>query len=105
MSVKPLSLKRLILLFKAATWGGGGGLKRSRLFVPSPLELRESANKLREVGLVVLAVELGSMPSPKRAFQRTIKEASARVGLQAYTSDNLPFSGAWLVFQEKIAFE
>jgi hypothetical protein len=54
---------------------------------------------------MVISVELGSMSSPKRAFQRKIKEASARAGMEAYTPDNLPIGGAWLVFQEKITFE
>jgi hypothetical protein len=78
---------------------------RSRLFIPSPLELRESANKWRGDGFVVLVVEPGSMPSLKRALQRKIKEAGARAGLEAYTTDNHPVGGAHLVFQEKIAFE
>jgi hypothetical protein len=78
-----------------------GGFKRSRLFIPSPLEFRESDNKWREAGLMVLTVEPGSMPSSKRIFQRKIKEAGARAGLEAYAPDNLPIGGAWLVFQEK----
>jgi hypothetical protein len=82
-----------------------GGFKRSQLFVPCPLELKESANKWRETGFVVLAVEPGFMPSPKRAFKYKIKEAGVRTGLEAYTPDNLPFGGAWLIFQEKIAIE
>jgi hypothetical protein len=82
-----------------------GGFKRSQLFVPSPLELRESANNWRDAGLMVLAVEPGSMPSPKRAFQWKIKEVGVRVGLEAYAPDNLLIGGAWLVFQEKIAFK
>jgi hypothetical protein len=57
-----------------------GGFKRSRLFIPSPLEFRESDNKWREAGLMVLTIE---------------------PGLEAYTPDNLPIGGAWLVFQEK----
>jgi hypothetical protein len=54
---------------------------------------------------MVLIVELGSMPSPKRALQRKIKEANARAGLESHTPDNLPVGGARLVFQEKITFE
>jgi hypothetical protein len=62
-----------------------GGFKRSRLFTPSHLELRELTNNWREAGFVVLAVELGSMPSPKRALQMKIEEVGTRVGLEAYT--------------------
>jgi hypothetical protein len=81
------------------------GYKRSQLFIPCPLEFRESANRWREARLVVLAVELGSMPSSKRNFQWKIKDAGARVGLEAYASNNLLIGGTWLVFQEKITFE
>jgi hypothetical protein len=69
------------------------------------MELREPANKWRKAGFMVLIVELGSMPSPKRALQRKIKEADARAGLESHTPDNLPVGGARLVFQEKITFE
>jgi hypothetical protein len=34
---------------------------------------------------MVIAAEPGSMPSSKRAFQREIKEAGVRAGLEAYT--------------------
>jgi hypothetical protein len=45
-----------------------GGFNRSRFFITSPMEIRESANKWREVGLVILTVEPGFVPSTKRAF-------------------------------------
>jgi hypothetical protein len=77
-----------------------GAFKRSWLFVPSSLELKESANKWREAGLMVLVVELGSVPSLKRAFQWKIKEAGVRVGLEAYAPNNLPIGNTWLVFQK-----
>jgi hypothetical protein len=54
---------------------------------------------------MVLTVELGAMPSSKRDFQRKIKEAGTRAGLETYAPDNLPVGRTWLVFQEKIAFE
>jgi hypothetical protein len=47
---------------------------------------------------MVLAVEPGSMPSPKRTLQRKTKEADAREGLEAYNPDNLLIDGAQLVF-------
>jgi hypothetical protein len=45
-----------------------GKLEWSRLFAPSVVELRESAHKAREVGLMILTIEPCPVPSPKRSF-------------------------------------
>jgi hypothetical protein len=82
-----------------------GEFKRSRFFTPRPLKLRESNYERREARFVVLTVEPRSMPTPKRSLHRKVKEASARVGLETHTSDNLAVSSAQLVFQEKVIFE
>jgi hypothetical protein len=98
-----------VFLFQEVDLVGQGshmrGFKRCQLFVTSPLELKESANKWRGAGLVVLVVEPGSMPSSKRAFQWKTKEVGTRAGLEAYAPDNLLIGGTWLIFLEKIAFE
>jgi hypothetical protein len=56
-------------------------------------------------GIMVLVIELGSMPSLRRAFQREMKEADTRVSLKANAPDNLLVGNARLVPQEKIVFE
>jgi hypothetical protein len=45
----------------------------SRLFTPSPLELRESAYKRREARLMILAIEPCPMPPPERGFHGKVK--------------------------------
>jgi hypothetical protein len=54
---------------------------------------------------VVLTVEPCHVPSPKGDLHLEVKEASARVGLETYTSNNLAVSGAQLIFQEEVALE
>jgi hypothetical protein len=69
------------------------------------MELGESSYKGREARFMVLAVELGSMPSSERSLQRKVMEINVRAGLKTYTPMNLSVSGARLVFQEKIFLE
>jgi hypothetical protein len=71
------------------------------LFTPSSMELKESAYKGREDRLMVVTIEPGHFPSPKRSLQRNVVEASTRTGSKTFTPNNLSVSSAWLVFQEK----
>jgi hypothetical protein len=48
-----------------------------------------------EVGFMVLIVETSFMPSPKRAFQRKIKEAGVRVGLEGYAPITFRLAALW----------
>jgi hypothetical protein len=58
-------------------WGG--------LFTPSSLKFGESVYKGREARFMILAIELGPMPSPERSLRRKVEEASTRAGLKTYT--------------------
>jgi hypothetical protein len=51
---------------------------------------------------MVPAIEPCPVPSPKRGFQGKIKEASARVSLKTYTSNDLSVGGTRLILQEEI---
>jgi hypothetical protein len=82
-----------------------GEFKRSRFFTPRPQKFRESANKRREVGFMVLIVEPCPVPSLKGSLHRKVKEASMRAGLETHAPDNLVVSGTRLVFQEKVILE
>jgi hypothetical protein len=82
-----------------------GEFEWSGFFTPSFLELRESAYKRREVGLMVFAIKLGPMPSLKRSLHRKIEEAGARAGLKTHAPNNLSVSGTQLVFEKKIVLE
>jgi hypothetical protein len=82
-----------------------GEFKRSRFFTPRPLKFRESANKRREAGFMVLIVEPCPVPSLKGSLHRKVKEASTRAGLETHTPDNLVVSGTRVVFQEKVILE
>jgi hypothetical protein len=72
--------------------------KWSRLLTPGSLELGELTYERGEAGFRILTVEPCSMSSPERIFQGKIKEASTRVGLEAYAPYNFPVGGARLVF-------
>jgi hypothetical protein len=52
------------------------------------------------VDLITLGILLG-----ESCYNRDVKEADTRVGLETHTSDNLAISGAQLVFQEKVILE
>jgi hypothetical protein len=75
-----------------------GEFKRSEFFTSRPLKFRESAYKRREVGFMVLTVEPRPVPSPKESLYQKVKEADARVRLEAHALDNLVVSGTRLVF-------
>jgi hypothetical protein len=75
---------------------------RSGHFTPSPLEFRESANKGREAGFMVITVEPHLVPSPKRGFHGKFKKAATRPGLKTHSPNNLLVSRTRLVFQEVI---
>jgi hypothetical protein len=80
-------------------------LERSRLYSPSAIEPRESAQEGREVGFMILAMEPCPMPSLKGSFQGKIEEASRRAGLETYAPNSLPVGGTRLVLQEEVIFE
>jgi hypothetical protein len=61
------------------------------------LEFRESTDKGREVGFVVLTIEPCTVPSLERRFQRKIEETGTRASLEAYASYVFPVGGAPLV--------
>jgi hypothetical protein len=72
--------------------------KRSRFFTSRPLKFRESAYKRSEAGFMILTVEPRPVPFSKESLHRKVKEADARVGLEAHAPDNLVVSGTRLVF-------
>jgi hypothetical protein len=72
---------------------------------PVSIVFRESADEGWEAGFIVFVVKLGFMLSLDPSVHRKIKEVTARVSLDAYTTDDLPASSARLVFQEEIMFE
>jgi hypothetical protein len=60
---------------------------RSRLFMSSPLILRESTHKRGKVGFMVFAIKPSHVPSPEREFHRKIKESTYRaVGILGSSS-------------------
>jgi hypothetical protein len=69
------------------------------------LGIWEVGRQRGEVGFIVLAIELGTVPSLERRFRREIKKTSTRVSLEAYAPYNFPDGGAQLVLQKKIIFE
>jgi hypothetical protein len=54
---------------------------------------------------MIFVVKPRFMTSLKGGLHRKIKEVTARVSLDAYTTDNLPLSSARLILQEEILFE
>jgi hypothetical protein len=80
-------------------------LEWSRLFTPSAIEPRESAQEGREAGFMILSIEPCPMPSLKRSFQGKIEEASRRAGLETYAPNSLPVDSTRLVLQEDVIFE
>jgi hypothetical protein len=97
------------LLFQEVDHVGQGCYKRelkwSRLFTPSPLELRDSANEGREARLMIFTIKPCPMPSPQRSFMGEVKEASAWASLKTYAPDNLTVNGTRLMFEKKVVFE
>jgi hypothetical protein len=66
--------------------------------MPSPLILRESAHKRREVGFMVFTIKLSHVSSHERRFHQKVEEATQRASLESNASNNLMVSGTWLVF-------
>jgi hypothetical protein len=75
-----------------------GEFSRSRLFIPSPLILRESFHKRGEVGFMVFTIKPCLVPSPERRFHGEVKEATKRASMECNALDNLSVISTWLVF-------
>jgi hypothetical protein len=82
-----------------------GELKWGRFFTPRPLKFKAPANKRREAGFVILAVEPCPVQSPKVCLHRKVQEAGAWAGLETHATDNLAISDTLLVFQEKVILD
>jgi hypothetical protein len=54
---------------------------------------------------MVFTIEPLFVPSFKRGFQGEIKEVTSQASLDANITNNLPVSGAQLIFQEEIMLE
>jgi hypothetical protein len=54
---------------------------------------------------MILAIELGFMPSLEGSLQRKIKKVATLVRWDAYTTNDFPFIHTWLILQEKIMLE
>jgi hypothetical protein len=93
------------LLFQVVDFVGQscnmGEFEWGRLFTPSPLEPRESANKGREAWFMVLTIEPCPVPSPERSLHGKIEKADARACLKTHTSNDLLISNARLIFEKK----
>jgi hypothetical protein len=58
-----------------------GEFSSSRLFMPGPLKLRESAHERGEARFMVFAIKQSLVPSPERRFHRKVEEATKRMSL------------------------